>query len=256
MNQSNDEFVKKMLSKIDQAIISQNHRQVVELCSNLLDNPKSKEMDKEALAVTYLNRGFSRRRLRDLHGAIEDARQSSLLNPRSFKPHLNAALIYAQDMQNYKKGLEEFDIALRLNPVNVEILSSRGITKELMGDLEGAETDLQSALDIMPNDPNTLCNMGNLQLASGNVSKAAEFYQKALNVNPKDSEIRVNLAVALNRMGANFAATNVLRIDRKAIALWESKGGFPVHSTGKVWKIVLAFVLVICFLALLLFMKL
>ena len=242
--------------KIDRAIVSGNHPQVVELCSRLLDDSGSQKMEKEAIAASYLNRGFSRRRVGDLQGALEDARQAARLNPRSFKPHLNAALVYAQDMQNYAKGLEEFDLALRLNPTSVEILSSRGLTKQLMGDHEGAETDLKAALGITPNDPNALCNLGNLQLARGNVSEAAESYQKALTANPKDSQIRMNLALTLERMGAQRAAADVLRKDRRAIKLWESKGGYPVRPSGRGWRLALLVVVVVGILILLWLMNL
>jgi Flp pilus assembly protein TadD len=257
MNQTNlNPALEHLCAKIDRAIVSRDHSQVVELCSKLLNDPRSQEMEKEALAASYLNRGFSRRRLGDLLGALEDARQAALLNPRSFKPHLNAALIYAQDMRDYEKGLEEFDLALRLNPTNVEILSSRGLTKQLMGDHEGAEADLNAALAITPNDPNALCNLGNLHLERGNVSEAAESYQKALTANPKDSEIRVNLALALERMGAHRAAADVLRKDRRSIKLWESKGGFPVRPSGSGWRLALFVVVVVGVLILLWLMNL
>jgi len=212
-------------------------------------------MEKDAIAASYLNRGFSRRRLGDLSGALEDARQAALYNPRSFKPHLNAGLIYAQDLQDYEKGLEEFDLALSLNPTSVEILSSRGLTKELIGDYTGAETDLQAALSINPNDANALCNLGNLQLKRGRVSEAANSYQKALTANPKDYEIRMNLVLALERMGAQRAAAEVLRGDRKAVKLWKSKGGYPIGQANRGWQLVLLILLVVGILVLLWFIK-
>ncbi len=233
MKQDNLNLLQEQLgAKLNPAILSGNHELVVELCSKVLADPRSQDMEKSFLAATYLNRGLSRRRLGDLQGALGDAHQAATLNPRSYKPHLNAALVYAQDLRNYEKGLEEFDLALRLNPTSVEILSSRGTTKELMGDYEGAETDLKAALALEPNDPNALCNLGNLHLARGNLSQARDLYQKALTVNPKDFQIRVNLALALERMGARDSATDVLRVDRRAVALWESKGGYPVGQTG------------------------
>lgn len=234
----------QLLAKIDRALAKQNYRQVVELCTELIGQPESKSMDKENLAAGYLNRGFARRRLGDLWGALEDAGEAARLNPRSFKPHLNAALVYAQDMGEYQKGLEEFDAALRLSPTSVEILSSRGLTKQLTGDYDGAEADLKSALAIMPNDSNALCNLGNLQWARGNVPAAAETYQKALTASPKDAEIRVNLAMALERMGSRRAAEEVLRVDRRAATLWNSKGGRPVRASRRGWMVVLLVVVV------------
>lgn len=251
----NQEFA-QIFAKIDRAICSGNHLCVVELCSKLLENPAHNQLEREALAACYLNRGFSRRRLGDYQGGIDDAAKAAELNPRSFKPHLNAALIYAQDIQHYGKALEEFDKALRLNPGCVDALSSRGLTKSLVGDKAGAEADFKAALAITPNNPDALCNLGNLHFECGEMSQAAECYQKALTANPKDSEIRMNLALALERMGARHAAADVLRVDRKAIDLWESKGGYPVRPAGSGWRLALFVIVVIGVIALLVIMKL
>ncbi len=245
----------RICGQMDRAMCNKKYERVVALCSRLLANPASQQMGREALAVCYLNRGFSRRRLGDFQGGLDDAAQAARLNPRSFKPHLNAALIYAQDLQEYERALEGFDTALRLNPTCAEALSSRGLTKSIVGDTAGAEADLLAALALIPNHPDALCNLGNLHFQSGDVQKAADFYQKALGANPKDVEIRMNLALALDRIGARRAAAEVLRKDRRAIALWESKGGYPVRPDGSRWQFSLFVIVVVVVIALLAFFK-
>jgi Flp pilus assembly protein TadD len=235
----------RLLAKIDGSMSQEDYGRVSKSCSELIERSESEEISNEKLFVAYLNRGFARRRLRDLQGALDDARKAAQLNPRSFKPHMNAALVYAQDLGNYRKGLEEFDLALRLNPTDVEILSSRGLTKELMGDYPGAEADLRAALAIMPSDANALCNLGNLQWVRGKVPEAAEYFQKALTANPQDPELRVNVALALERMGSCHAAEEVLQVDRRAVALWNSKGGRHVQSPRRWWPIVLLLLLIV-----------
>ena len=66
----------------------------------------------------------------------------------------------------------------------------------------------------------------------------------------------MNLALALQRMGAQRAAADVLRADRGAISLWESKGGYPVRPSGSGWRLALLVLLVVAVLALLWLMKL
>jgi len=53
-------------------------------------------------------------------------------------------------LARYYEALAEFDKAIELNPTCTEALSSRGLTKMLLDDLEGAEADLRSALALDP----------------------------------------------------------------------------------------------------------
>lgn len=60
------------------------------------------------------------------------------------------------------------------------------------------------------------------------MQKAAETYRRALDSSPRDAEIRVNLAIALARMGLERSAEGVLREDGGAVRLWKARGGPPV----------------------------
>jgi len=60
---------------------------------------------------------------------------------------------------------------------------------------------------------------------AGQPEQAAENYRQALEINPRDAEIGVNLAIALKQMGAHRAAESVLRENKAALRLWKEKGG-------------------------------
>jgi tetratricopeptide (TPR) repeat protein len=237
--------LRKLCSQLNEAVTGQRHERAIEIASKLLAAPELRAGNEFIRFTCHLNRGLARRRQRDLSGALEDAQMAASLNPRSFKPHLNAALLYAQDLADYKKAISEFDAALNLSPTCVEALSSRGLTKEIIDDRDGAESDFKTALSISPNDANTLCNYGTLKFNSGQWAEAVELYQQALAANPRDPEIRVNLGIALERMGAQRAAADVLRTDRRARELWESKGGAPVRPSGSILRVAVMLVVVI-----------
>jgi Flp pilus assembly protein TadD len=235
----------KTLKGAEEAFLRQNWQKAVKLYSQAIEDPRFPQIPKEKQAASYLNRGFCRRKIGEQRAALQDYQLSANLNPRSFKPHLNAALILAQDWGDYGEALVEFDKAYELNPTNVEILSSRGLTKQLMGDPTGAEADLQAAIGLDPNHPDPLCNLGNVYLQRGDLEKAAVTYQKALNINPRDSEIRANLALAMSQMGSTQSAMDILRQDKKALKLWASKG-LPVPP--RIWATIGRFVIFVAIL--------
>jgi tetratricopeptide (TPR) repeat protein len=226
------------LSALDRAIQQQKWRKVVDLSNQVISDPKSSKLSKETMASVYLNRGFALRRIGSKREAIEDFLKASKLNPANFKPHLNAGLILAQDFVDYPEGLKEFDKAFALNPTNTEVLSSRGLIKMLMDDLEGAEKDLRTALSIDPNCVDALCNFGNLYSQKMDYEEAAEIYKKALDIAPNDHEIRYNLALALHKMGSHRAADSVLRQDKKALREWENRSSTSVER-GIPWHLFL-----------------
>ena len=110
-----------------------------------------------------------------------------------------------------------------------------------LNDREGAEADLKSALALAPNDPNAVFNLGTLQMKQGRLEQAADSFQRALNFAPRDTQIRFNAALALDRLGMHDAAQDVLRRDRRAVRMWEKKGGPRVPPRiGLVFYLVIA----------------
>jgi tetratricopeptide (TPR) repeat protein len=239
----------------EKALANGKFKKAVALFSQVIENPTSSQLESEILSACYLNRGFALRKIGRQQEALQDYTRASQLNPMSFKPYLNAALIYAQDFGRYQESLAEFDKAIELNPTCTEALSSRGLTKTLLGDLEGAEEDLRAALSVEPNNPDALCNLGSLYLQRRQPQEAAEMYRQALEANPRDAEIRVNLAIALTQMGLERAAESALQEDNKALRLWEAKGGWPIRPRMR-WPFILFLVAVFIAILLLIMLKL
>lgn len=216
----------RIIAAAESALKRENSQKAVDLYTQAIEDPRSSQLEKFVLAACYLNRGMQLRKIGCQKDALRDYARAAELNPRSFKPHLNAALIYAQDFGRYREALSEFDKAIELNPTSTEALSSRGLTKTLLDDLEGAEADLQAAISLDPRHVDALSNLGNVYLKRGKPEQAAQIYKRALDINPRDVEIRFNLAIALEQMGAHRVAKSVLREDKRALRLWRQKGGY------------------------------
>jgi Flp pilus assembly protein TadD len=209
----------------EHAMSGRQFKRAVDLYTSVIDDPGAKQLQPELLTGCYISRAVALRREDRPMDALRDCEMAIMLNPRNFKPHLNAALIYAQDLDCYTEAIGEFDKAIALNPTNVDSLSSRGLTKMLNGDEAGAEKDLRMALSIDPKNSDALCNLGNLYFSCGQYREAAEQYQKALEVNPSDVEIRVNLVLVMEHLGMHRVAQTILRKDKRAVELWKRKGG-------------------------------
>jgi len=64
-----------------------------------------------------------------------------------------------------------------------------------------AETYFKAAYTILPEDFNTIENLGNFYLDRGYYDKALEFYNKAVKIQPNDTMVLANIAIAYYNKG-------------------------------------------------------
>lgn len=247
---SNKPLLRTILSA-EKAMACQKYADAVMLFSRALNSPGIKTLEKEKLASIYVNRGFAFRKIKEPHKALGDFKRASELNPSNANPHLNAGLVYGEDLALYNQSIAEFDMAIAINPVNAEALSSRGLAKTLSGDIEGGEEDIRRAYDVDPNNACAVANMGNVYLKAQDIESAANMYRRALEADPHDYISRLNLAIALDKMGMYDAVEGVLKKDKRAVQIWLSKGGRPLRGLS-VWPLIAIAILV--FVVILFFM--
>ena len=146
------------------------------------DKPKS-------LSTLYNNRGSVNRKLKNYKNAIDDHTQALALNPQKFGAYWERALAYnlngdyqlASDdyttamfyhqedtkelgklydnrgvnrraLKQYKEAINDFNMALKLNPENPSVNWHRGITYQRNGDYELAANDYTAAMRFYQND--------------------------------------------------------------------------------------------------------
>jgi len=77
-------------------------------------------------------------------------------------------------------------------------------------DLDGRITALQQLSAREPQNPDYPAQIGNLYYDSGQYAKAAEFYQRSLNIRPRDPNVETDLATCLHYIGQDDRALQVL----------------------------------------------
>ncbi|MEX6505156.1 tetratricopeptide repeat protein [Jiella sp. M17.18] len=99
------------------------------------------------------------------------------------------------------KALETIRRAQTPDSPDWRLLSAEGAILDQMGQFDQARVLYRKALDIQPNDPSVLSNLG-MSYLLGNDLKSAESYLRAAAAQPGgDSRIRQNLALVVGLQG-------------------------------------------------------
>lgn len=102
---------------------------------------------------------------------------------KSARAHHNLGTVYA-DRRELDKAIQEFRIALKLNPFDPRYHSNLGIAYADKGILGDALREFQNVVSIIPNDPLSRYNLGVTYLKTGLLDKAKQEFELALKLNP------------------------------------------------------------------------
>ncbi|MCX7678295.1 MAG: tetratricopeptide repeat protein [Spirochaetes bacterium] len=105
------------------------------------------------------------------------------------------------DIGQYRKAFELFNIGVKLNGYDPDILNGLGITLCEMGRFKSALTILKKAVQLYPHDALILANLGNVYWEICEYEKALYYYYKSLRLNPSISEIYYNIISVYYEMG-------------------------------------------------------
>lgn len=89
-------------------------------------------------------------------------------------------ILYEQG--NYKEAIKKLDEAIKKDSKNAGAYINRGTNKSALEDFEGANSDYQKALELIPGNRLSLFNIGNNYKRLGKPKLAVENYNKALHV--------------------------------------------------------------------------
>ena len=82
------------------------------------------------------------------------------------------------------QALEEFNQVIALKPEFAEVWNRRGDAYQMMGDEEKALADYDHVMRLNPYHFGTLESCGQIWLERSNYRKAAEYFRRALEINP------------------------------------------------------------------------
>jgi tetratricopeptide (TPR) repeat protein len=97
---------------------------------------------------------------------------------------------------NFEKARVEFQNALQISPVDPEARYEVGVVDEKLGKIREAAQFYQGTIDVSADHLGAHTNLARLYLFSGDVNKALELIQPALDKHPDDSELLTLRAAA------------------------------------------------------------
>ena len=93
-------------------------------------------------------------------------------------------------------------LSVEMKPVShLDILKDIGIERFITGQMEESEKILTLVYDKIKDDTNVIFTLANIYFAKNEYEKAIEFYEKSLQIEPKDHSSLNNVGLAYNNIG-------------------------------------------------------
>ena len=141
------------------------------------------ELAKAHARMYYLRYDVSENRLKL---AEEAAREAVRLDPESAELHLAMGYYYLWAYRDFSRALEEWAVAEKEMPNNVDILISKSDLYEPMGHWEEAIKVLKQAFEISPKDPGIPSQLALFYWWTRNYEQAAAYADQAIAIGPDE----------------------------------------------------------------------
>ena len=120
------------------------------------------------------------------------------------------------EYENFFDALKLYDLALKENPDNVNILIDKGATLQNMGKLKLAIRSYDKALEISPENIDALLNKGSTLHSDEKYLQAIECYDSVLKIDKKCAIALAYKGLSLGEMGELKAA---IKYFKKALSI-------------------------------------
>jgi len=128
------------------------------------------------------------------------ARHNIEKNPGDFEAHYNLAAML-QGRGDLEGALTEYELALQIRPEDAVANNGMGSAFLASGKLDKAVVHLMAALKNRPGYFDAHYNLGNVFASQGNFNSAIDEVRAAVQVNPEDADAEANLGSALAQNG-------------------------------------------------------
>ncbi|GAB4539948.1 MAG: hypothetical protein Tsb0014_30810 [Pleurocapsa sp.] len=160
-------------------------------------------------AVAYYNRGNVYRNLKEYENAIADYNEAIRLNPDDADAYFYRGNAYS-DLKEYEKAIADYSEAIRLDPDDAPAYNNRGFAYYGLKEHENATVDYNVAIRLEPELAYVpYSNLGFIEYEFGNLNKAKNYWQQALEIEPDFAETNLALAVLLYQQGEQEQAVNM-----------------------------------------------
>ena len=172
---------------------------------------------KEALATSppqadyYLYLGSFYEELERYNEAVEVLLQGLAMDSENSKLHFRLGVVYDK-MGRRKESIDAMKTVVRLKPNNADALNYLGYTYADMGiNLDEAESLIQNALKIKPEDGYITDSLGWVYYKRGQYRQALEYLMKAVELVPDDPVILEHIGDVHRKMNNTIEALNYYR---------------------------------------------
>jgi Flp pilus assembly protein TadD len=153
-----------------------------------------------------------------LRATGQRAQAAAVLEQASIAHSTNKALLAAYgralaDNGNFKQAFDVLSRAHSPDNPDWRILSVQGTTLDQMGQHGEARRYYTSALQIAPEEPSVLSNLGMSYVLSKELPKAEETLRRAQATGRADARVRQNLALAVGLQGRFAEAETIVKAD-------------------------------------------
>ena len=151
-------------------------------------------------AYAYLNRGHAKFDLGNKQGAIDDFDLAIAINPQYALAYYNRGIAkYA--LGNKQEAIGDYDRAISINSQDANAYVNRGVVKSALGNNQGAISDFDRAIAINPQFAEAYGNRGNAKYNLGNNQGAISDYDRVIAIDPQDAKAYGNRGVAEYALG-------------------------------------------------------
>ena len=193
-----------------------------------------------------LSRGTAYYRQGNYQAAINDSDRVIALHKCDFRAYYNRALAYAGE-KNYLKAVADLNLALVQLPNNspvllADIYTDRGLARFELADYQAAMQDFSLAIRLNPQDERAYYNRGCTCFRHGDYLTAIHNFTTALQLNPDNAQAHLNRGIARHQLGYQQAAIQDLQQAAQDFIVQKNQAAYQetVNSIEQIQQILLS----------------
>ena len=193
-----------------------------------------------------LSRSIAYYRQGNYHAAISDSDRIIALHKSDFRAYYNRALAEAGE-KNYLKAVADLNRALVQLPsmshsLLADIYTDRGLARFELTDYQAAMQDFSLAIRLNPQDARAYYNRGCTCFLHGDYHNAIANFTTSLQLNPANSQAYVNRGIARHQLGYQQAAIQDLQQASKNFITQKNQAAYQktIHCIEQIQQILVS----------------
>ncbi len=193
-----------------------------------------------------LSRSIAYYRQGNYQAAIIDSDHVIALHKCDFRAYYNRALAYAGE-KNYLKAVADLNLALVQLPsmspsLLADIYTDRGLARFELADYQAAMQDFSLAIRLNPQDARAYYNRGCTCFLHGDYHNAISNFTTSLQLNPDNSQAYVNRGIARHQLGYQQAAIQDLQQASKNFITQKNQAAYQktIHCIEQIQQILVS----------------